>query len=738
MPSVTTWVRLEPRPGDPTLASGLEARVHDPLWMLARQWQTGEFRGDDTGSPVAVDYAAAVSRLSKFRAGTRPRDDIGRLGRIARRARQIAAARDEGPLLTADWLAAEQAYDSRYRQNEIDAAEDERHAAIQRMAYDRWVRRGRAHGHAVEDWVQAEREWEAARAAAQMEQLRVRAYFNWLNDRFPGGALEDWSNAVREAWDAHRHGRIAHYAFERYRGRMVNDWLTAEAETPWLPEELTHDYDDRALPLEALVERETARPAAAAPDARQAAEAGLHFLRLLTVHNVGHYRDAFLSRWRLQPAAPAGGTADARNAGFVDVAGGRALNGVALYALLRASLPREGGGTLPPDPPVAAGDRASVTAAAQAWLAWYEGLFSEPDGPQAAWQPDRMEYTFAVAAPSNRALDREVVLAAREYTEGRLDWHSFDVVIPSHSLGAGKGEVKRERRRVLPTPVTFGGMPSPRWWEMEDRRVHFGAVDAGPEDLARLMLMEFALIYGNDFFVIPVELDVGSVCRLEPLVVTDTFGIRTLIRPHDPGEGPDWRMWSLTGDGAAGPLFFLPPTLGPSLNGPPLEEVLFLRDEAANMAWAVERLAQGPAGYPADLHAAPGGPAAPPEDSLAIGPDGRLAYRLTTGAPRNWHPLVPVRTAGSGAAVRLERRALPDPATGRVAPPHGRLLAESAGALLHEEEVPREGARVTRAFQYARWTDGSTHLWVGRRKGPGRGPGGSGLRFDAVEPASTG
>ena len=38
---------------------GLSARLADPLWMLARQWQLGEFRGDDAGSAVSVTFAGA-------------------------------------------------------------------------------------------------------------------------------------------------------------------------------------------------------------------------------------------------------------------------------------------------------------------------------------------------------------------------------------------------------------------------------------------------------------------------------------------------------------------------------------------------------------------------------------------------------------------------------------------------------------------------------------------------------
>jgi hypothetical protein len=63
----------------------------------------------------------------------------------------------------------------------------------------------------------------------------------------------------------------------------------------------------------------------------------------------------------------------------------------------------------------------------------------------------------------------------------------------------------------------------------------------------------------------------------------------------------------------------------------------------------------------------------------------------------------------------------------------GRILEAGQPLTLFEEEVPRSGARITRAWQLARWIDGSTHLWIGRRKQPGRGEGSSGLRFDVLE-----
>jgi len=65
----------------------------------------------------------------------------------------------------------------------------------------------------------------------------------------------------------------------------------------------------------------------------------------------------------------------------------------------------------------------------------------------------------------------------------------------------------------------------------------------------------------------------------------------------------------------------------------------------------------------------------------------------------------------------------------------GRLLTPEPGKPLElfEEEIPREGVRVSRYYQYTRWYDGSTHLWIARRKQVGRGEGSSGLRFDRLE-----
>ena len=46
--------RIEGRTRNTDPTEALRLRVHDPLWMLARQWQMGEFRGNNTGTAMSV------------------------------------------------------------------------------------------------------------------------------------------------------------------------------------------------------------------------------------------------------------------------------------------------------------------------------------------------------------------------------------------------------------------------------------------------------------------------------------------------------------------------------------------------------------------------------------------------------------------------------------------------------------------------------------------------------------
>lgn len=488
-------------------------------------------------------------------------------------------------------------------------------------------------------------------------------------------------------------------------------------------------------PLETLVEKEPA-VRGVAPDLRFAVDAGREFARRLEAHGVAKYRSDYLTRYVLSERADAH---DEPALDFLELMAGRVIDGGRLYSELNTSLrPRDGAGRLPDEPVIPLSDQDAVRKAAEAWLSWYDSQVSEPAPGPAAWVTERMEYVFSVSAAAS---DGELVLTTPEYVEGRLEWDAF-----SHRLGAKLGAAPAESRReaisakLIPAPASYPGMPASRWWEFEDARVQFGAVRPTQQDLASMMFLQFALIFGNDWFVIPVELSVGSLSRLTLLNVTDSFGIVTAVAPFAQagGAGVGWKMFTLARSGKALPtaapgpeMLFLPPSLATSLESKPIEEVLVMRDEMANLAWAVEKFVESRTGDRIDRRAIYNTEHPPAEETAAaLSGSGRLVYGMATEVPDYWVPLVPVRA--SDGSVLLRRGVVPHP-DAPPSQPRGRILATGAQLTLFNEEAPRSGTNVTRGWQYARWVDGSTHVWVGRRKEPGRGEGSSGLRFDSLK-----
>jgi hypothetical protein len=64
--SITLWNRLEPRPRTTNFNRALKAEVRDALWMLTKQWQLGEFLGDDAGSPVFAKMYMGKTAITKY------------------------------------------------------------------------------------------------------------------------------------------------------------------------------------------------------------------------------------------------------------------------------------------------------------------------------------------------------------------------------------------------------------------------------------------------------------------------------------------------------------------------------------------------------------------------------------------------------------------------------------------------------------------------------------------------
>src|SRR5262245_49477122 len=64
LPTAVTWNRLEGRPRSGDLTRPMRAEVRDPFWMLARQWQLGEFDGEDAGTPIVARMLTETSAVT--------------------------------------------------------------------------------------------------------------------------------------------------------------------------------------------------------------------------------------------------------------------------------------------------------------------------------------------------------------------------------------------------------------------------------------------------------------------------------------------------------------------------------------------------------------------------------------------------------------------------------------------------------------------------------------------------
>jgi hypothetical protein len=471
-------------------------------------------------------------------------------------------------------------------------------------------------------------------------------------------------------------------------------------------------YDHAVTPLETLVEREPAGTV----ELNLRADGGRRFVRLLTRYGAGKHRAAYTQAFALPDPGPGGGG--------VSVLSGRLPDAMALGAAFRAP---NGTVAVPAQPPVPPADMPRVLGAATEFLRWWDSFVDRgtaaPNGQ--AWEPTRLEHRFALGTrlgPGNEGFS----VAAEEYPGGSLDWYDLDEAPDTSSVYAERPGMEIVRT-ALPTPIGFAGMPANRWWEFEDARVHLGGIESGATDLGRMLLGEFGLLYSCDWFSIPVELPVGTVARVASLVVTDTFNVRTLIGP---AGNEEWGMFGLTGHSYYNSAFVLPPTLAHSFESGPVEEVLLLRDEAANLAWAVESIVEGPDGRPIDRHERHLATLREPRPAPPAPAGADFDYRLTEAQPpAHWIPFVQAADAERG--LQLRRSAL----TGPDRAPLGDLLRDTE--WIAAEELAGDGIRVVRHWQLARWSDGSTHLWLSRRKYAGRGEASSGTRHDVLHRVTT-
>jgi type VI secretion system Hcp family effector len=337
----------------------------------------------------------------------------------------------------------------------------------------------------------------------------------------------------------------------------------------------------------------------------------------------------------------------------------------------------------------------------------------------------------------------QAVFFAAPAQDGGFDWHAFDL-IPDAKVAAAdlaavpSAVVVATARSVLPGHVRFRGMPNARWWDFENNITDFGGVQMGKRDFAKLAAMDFLLLHGNDWFVIPVDLPVNSLSVIDQLVVRDVFGENTLVQRAEDVDGAAgrWTMFSTTIQGHAQPanFFMLPPTAAPAVQaGVLIEDVRWIRDPMANMDWAIERQTEGGIGQPLLGRERAAAARKPLAADSAIAP---LVYLLENQIPLNWIPFLPIAIDAIQGKIVLQMGAmLPPDLDPTPVRPIGRILNSTnlppaEPYTLREEELSRAGIQVSRVLVRTRWLDGSTHLWIARRKNGGQGEGSSNLKFD--------
>ncbi len=560
MASITSWSRIEPRPRNNSLARPLSAPVRDPFWFITRQWQLGEFRGEDAGSPAYVQITAHRSALTGWQAGDQP----------------------VVPIL-----------------------------------------------------------------------------------------------------------------------------------------------DDH--PLETLVENEPFTP-----DLALAVELGQTFEALLAeAGGNSAQRDAFRQKFPVQVPVKS----DPETHRFAVVCAGRATDGVALFFAIK-----DAPATLPAAP-------AGVFDDFVAWVGDVIGEIGTAD--PTTWNPQQIEY--AVSLRGDLPAGGAGVFSAEPARDGGFEWHAFDLV-SSSAANDPNAAVQTIQKSVMPSHVRFRGMPNARWWDFENNITDFGGIEVHRQDLAKLAVMDFLLLHGNDWFLAPMNLPLNSLCRIDLFLVRDVFGGLTVVDRADKvgdGNGGAWTMFSTAiadAPSRVADFFMLPSTAAAAVeNGLTIEDVRFIRDPIANMAWAIEHQTEGGIGQPRlGAERDSEDKARAPKPAIApAGPDApRLRYEIETDVPENWIPFIPAalnpENNVSGEIVLKLGAMLPPSAERTPIPPLGRVLnSTNLPALpytLREEEVPRSGVRVMRVMARSRWHDGSTHLWIARRKTSGPGEGASALKFDLAVP----
>lgn len=492
----------------------------------------------------------------------------------------------------------------------------------------------------------------------------------------------------------------------------------------------TLPYSD-SIPLETIVERESRTV-----DLSLAVKLCMNFIRLMKWKSL--YSPANIQKLRIKYPL-------AYPVNENDIPGQQLLLGVESYAFDGINVLKDintvaGAGNVFSEWISSEGMPSGFMVVAVEFDKWYRRTYSMSSDEENAWLPSNLEYQFRIASAPEENQDQKV-LTATQYSEGHLDWYSFDldntVRVPLDEETPTQSTAPNDLS-FIPTPVQFPGMPNPRFWTMEDSKTDFGKLNTSPTGLLHLLFAEFGLVYSNDWFLLPYPVTSNTLIEVKSIVVTDVFGQRILVKPAGRSAASNWQRWTLfhhtdlNGKNNSS-SFYMAPVIQHSLEANPLEKVNFVRDEMANLVWGVEstvpsQSGKGIPGKEMALDKRPFLPLPAAVEEQEVEDKPKIKYVLGTMPPHHWTPFIPVHINGSDTEIRLQRAKLPG-----TKGPFGNLLKEKAAPyFINEEEIGRSGVIVQRAWQYARWYNGKTFLWLGRYKQNGSGEVYGNLEFDQV------
>ena len=267
----------------------------------------------------------------------------------------------------------------------------------------------------------------------------------------------------------------------------------------------TLDHDRQDL-LEPWIEREPVAADARGPGLRARIEAAAALLAALDDATLGAHRAAFAHNCPLDldPSHHPDGEHADLDPNWARLTRLLSTRGIADGELIAQALEAAAPGLPPWLPAADQAERDALLALTVPWLTWYRDEVSPAPGGEDAWLGERLEYRFRVAAG-------DTVLKAPAHDGGEIDWHSFDASSETLAQAPAALDAKPDIHALLASPLRYPGMPADRLWEMEDAQVNLGLVEAEPWDLARLLVAEFALTYGNDWLVVPIDVPFGSL-----------------------------------------------------------------------------------------------------------------------------------------------------------------------------------------------------------------------------------